>query len=105
MTDSHKRKSKFLSLVLRHEPERIGIRLDEAGWVSVDELLEGCRRAGQVMTRDELAQIVRTSDKQRFALSDDGARLLQGTLPTLIQWGETHPASAMPESGVTLHAS
>src|SRR5215212_1536400 len=75
MSDSHKHKSKFLSLVLRHEPERVGIRLDDAGWVSVDELLEGCRRAGKPMTRDELGQIVRTNDKQRFVLSDDGTRI------------------------------
>ena len=75
MSDRNKHKSKFLSLVLRHEPERVGIRLDEAGWVAVDELLEGCRRAGQAMTREELAEIVRTNEKQRFALSDDGARI------------------------------
>ena len=67
--------SKFLSLVLRHEPERIGITLDPAGWVAVAELLEGCRRAGQHITPDELREIVRTSDKQRFALSDDGDRI------------------------------
>src|SRR4051794_39862703 len=75
MSDLNKRKSKFLSLVLRHEPGRAGISLDEAGWVAVDELLEGCRGAGQVMTREELADIVRTSDKQRFAFSDDGKRI------------------------------
>jgi len=34
----------------------------------------------------------------------DGQRLFEGTLPTLIEWGETHPAAAMPECGVTLHA-
>jgi hypothetical protein len=40
----------------------------------------------------------------QITLRDDGQRLLHGTLPTLILWGETHPASAMPESGVTLQA-
>jgi hypothetical protein len=40
----------------------------------------------------------------QITLRDDGQRLLHGTLPTLIQWGQTHPASAMPESGVTLQA-
>ena len=40
----------------------------------------------------------------QITLRDDGQRLLQGTLPTLIQWGATHPASALPESGVTLQA-
>src|SRR6476469_5986486 len=75
MGDPHKHKSKFLSLVLRHEPERVGIRLDESGWVAVDELLEGCRRAGNRMTLDELKEIVRTNNKQRFAFSDDGTRI------------------------------
>nr|AIA13410.1 Glyoxalase-like domain protein [uncultured bacterium] len=40
----------------------------------------------------------------QITLREDGQRLLHGLLPTLIQWGETHPASAMPESGVTLQA-
>ena len=75
MSDKHKKTSKFLSLVLRHEPELMGITLDDAGWVGVDELLEGCRRKGHSITRDELAEIVRTSDKQRFALSEDGLRI------------------------------
>jgi hypothetical protein len=40
----------------------------------------------------------------QISLRPDGQRLMQGVLPTLIQWGEVHPASAMPESGVTLQA-
>ena len=75
MNEPYKHKSKFLSLVLRHEPGRVGIRLDEAGWVAVDELLEGCRRAGNRMSLDELKEIVRTNNKQRFAFSDDGTRI------------------------------
>lgn len=38
----------------------------------------------------------------QISLRPDGQRLMQGVLPTLIQWGEVHPASALPESGVTL---
>ena len=67
--------SKFISLVLRHEPDRIGISLDPAGWVAVDELLAGLARHGHAITRAELEQIVRSSDKQRFALSNDGNRI------------------------------
>lgn len=40
----------------------------------------------------------------QMSIREDGQRLFDGTLPTLIQWGATHPASAMPESGVTLHS-
>ena len=75
MSDRNKQTSKFLSLVLRHEPERVGISLDPAGWVAVDELLDGCRRACKPISRELLEEIVRTSDKQRFALSDDGLRI------------------------------
>ncbi len=37
--DRVKRLSKFLSLVLRHQPEKIGIELDENGWANVRELI------------------------------------------------------------------
>jgi hypothetical protein len=40
----------------------------------------------------------------QITVRDDGQRLFDGVLPTLIEWGETHPAAGMPESGVTLHA-
>ena len=70
-----KTRSKFLSLVLRHQPDLVGITLDPAGWVAVDDLLAGCRRKGHDISRDELEEIVRTSDKQRFALSEDGTRI------------------------------
>lgn len=63
--------SKFLSLVLRHQPEKIGITLDQAGWVLVAELLDACNRHGFSITEEELEGVVRTSDKQRFAFSDD----------------------------------
>ena len=66
--------STFLSLVLRHEPARIGITVDGAGWTDVDALLAACAAHGVPLTRAELEAIVATSDKQRFALSADGAR-------------------------------
>jgi putative RNA 2'-phosphotransferase len=64
--------SKFLSLVLRHEPDRIGVQLDNAGWIGVDELLAACRRHGTPIERAELEEIVATSEKKRFAFSEDG---------------------------------
>lgn len=69
------RLSKFLSLVLRHDPSRIGIVLGEAGWTDVSALLAAAAAHGVTITRDELAQVVASSDKQRFALSPDGARI------------------------------
>ncbi len=67
--------SRFLSLVLRHRPESIGLHLDGEGWASIDELLGCAAAAGRVLTRDVLAEVVRESDKQRFRISDDGERI------------------------------
>ena len=67
--------SKFLSLVLRHHPETIGIFLDEQGWVEIDELLAATNRFGRKLTRPLLDRVVRENDKQRFAISADGTRI------------------------------
>jgi len=67
--------SKYLSLVLRHDPSVAGITLDPEGWVDVDDLLAGAARHGHAFTREELNEVVRTSDKQRFALSLDAQRI------------------------------
>ena len=69
------RASKFLSLILRHEPERVGLKLGDAGWVGVDELLQAVNSHGVSLTLDELKHIVATSDKKRFAFSEDGLRI------------------------------
>lgn len=67
--------SKFLSLVLRHEPERIGVALDEGGWVDVGALLAACAAHGRPLTRAELDHVVATNNKRRFAFSEDGRRI------------------------------
>lgn len=67
--------SKLLSLVLRHAPRTIGVELDAQGWVAVDHLLERAARHGRPISRAQLHAVVRTSDKQRFALSEDGTRI------------------------------
>ena len=69
------RASKFLSLVLRHEPERVGIMLDDAGWVDVNLLLHAMANHGVRLSREQLEHIVATSDKKRFAFSDDARRI------------------------------
>jgi putative RNA 2'-phosphotransferase len=69
------RTSKFLSLVLRHEPEKFGLRLDSAGWVDVEVLLASCGRHGHPLSRAELDEVVTNNDKKRFALSEDGRRI------------------------------
>jgi putative RNA 2'-phosphotransferase len=67
--------SKFLSLVLRHRPDMIGITLDAEGWVPVEDLLAACAQHGRAISREQLNVVVRTNDKQRFAFSADGSRI------------------------------
>lgn len=62
--------SKFLSLVLRHQPETIGIHLDENGWVNVDELLEKSNKFGKPFDKETLFHLVATNSKKRFALNE-----------------------------------
>jgi putative RNA 2'-phosphotransferase len=64
--------SKFLSLVLRHQPEKIGLRLSQSGWASVEELIKASRQRGIVFTLEELQNVVASNDKKRFSLSEDG---------------------------------
>ena len=67
--------SRFLSYVLRHNPDAIGLTLDRQGWAKVDELLERARAAGVPLDRATLRRVVAENDKQRFALSPDGERI------------------------------
>jgi putative RNA 2'-phosphotransferase len=64
--------SKFLSLILRHKPEELGLELDAAGWVPVNDLLEAAAFRGVKFSREQLDEVVRTNDKKRFAFSADG---------------------------------
>ncbi|MNV23160.1 RNA 2'-phosphotransferase [compost metagenome] len=63
--------SKLLSLVLRHQPEFIGVELDKNGWVSVDSLLEKLQKKAPGTDLERLKQIVLNNDKQRFSFNDE----------------------------------
>ncbi len=75
MADEILRMSKFLSLVLRHKPELIGLTLDQNGWASVEDLIRLANRHGIRLTRPLLMQVVADNEKKRFALSDNGERI------------------------------
>ena len=75
MTKDLTSKSKFLSYVLRHAPESIGLTLDEHGWTAVDDLVTKAAAAGKRINGSTLAEIVATNDKKRFTLSGDGMRI------------------------------
>jgi putative RNA 2'-phosphotransferase len=67
--------SKFLSRHVRHAPADLGLTLQPGGWVEVADLLAGCARRGMAITAEELAEVVRSSDKQRFAFDETGTRI------------------------------
>ena len=62
--------SKFISRILRHEPEIIGITLDEHGWANVDELIAGIAET-RPFSMEMLEEIVRTDEKQRYSFNED----------------------------------
>ena len=62
--------NKFISLILRHKPETIGISLDEHGWANVAELIEGISKT-QYIDMAMLEEIVDTDNKQRYSFNED----------------------------------
>lgn len=70
--------SKYLSKHLRHQPERIGLVLDDGGWVEIDTLIAAAAAHGFRLTREELDHVVATNDKRRFATEGTRIRASQG---------------------------
>lgn len=70
--------SKYLSRHLRHQPDRIGLTLDAAGWVDIDTLIAAAADHGFSFTRLELDHVVATNDKRRFAVEGTRIRANQG---------------------------
>ena len=66
--------SKFVSLILRHKPEIIGIQLDEHGWANVDGLIAEISKTRK-FNREMLEEIVRTDNKQRFTFNEDKTKI------------------------------
>lgn len=74
--------SKFMSLVLRHEPEKIGLNMDSEGWVSVEELINKINghsssklKGTEKITKDIIDEVVDTNEKKRFAYNSDGTKI------------------------------
>lgn len=75
MTDHSVKTSKFLSLVLRHAPETIGLTLDASGWADVHQLLAQAASHGTAITREQLNDVVANDSKMRYTFSIDGLRI------------------------------
>lgn len=67
--------SKFLSMVLRHKPENVGITLDENGWTDVPVLLKQLNAHGITVSLDILKHVVDTNEKKRFAFNENFSRI------------------------------
>ena len=67
--------SKYMSFILRHHPETIGLELDSERWASVEELVTKANASGKSITLEQVQQVVAQNEQKIFALSDDGQRL------------------------------
>ncbi|ENY8552384.1 TPA: RNA 2'-phosphotransferase [Clostridioides difficile] len=65
----------FISLILRHKPETIGIKLDDYGYADVNELIEKINNTGRNINIEILEQIVKEDNKQRYSFNDDRSKI------------------------------
>ena len=91
--------SRFISLILRHKPETIGITLDEHGWADVQKLIDGINRSsGHMLDMELLEEIVRTDEKQRYSFNEDHTliRANQGhSVPVDVELQEMTPPDTL----------
>ena len=73
--DKARKISKFLSLVLRHQPQLIGLKIDAGGWAEVEELITKSRSRQIELHLETLKFVVDNNDKQRFSFSSDHKRI------------------------------
>lgn len=91
---NNQRVSKFLSLILRHKPETIGVSVDQNGWVDLDELIEKMTAHGHPIQRHQIEEVVATNTKQRFKLDQINNRIRanQGhSIPVDVELEEKRP--------------
>lgn len=88
--------SKFLSFVLRHKPDAIGLTLDPQGWASIDELIERANAAGTQFDHDELQQVVETSDKSGQERTNGVRSCIRAFCLSSGSWGQVLDSSILP---------
>lgn len=87
--------SKFLSFILRHSPETIGLELDENGWADVDDLISKCSKDGNTLNMELLEFVVENNDKKRFVFNEDKTKIRasQGhSISVELDLAETEPS-------------
>lgn len=73
--EKHIKLSRFLSLILRHKPEEIGLTLDSQGYLEVEKLLQGINNTGRKIDKDTLDEIVASDNKQRYSYNHDKTKI------------------------------
>ena len=94
---SHPDASRFLCFILRHKPESIGISLNHHGWANVTDLIAGIQKT-QPFSMEQLEEIVRTDDKQRYSFNEDKTliRANQGhSIPVDVELAEMQPPAVL----------
>ena len=104
--------SRYISLILRHKPEVIGITIDEHGWANVEELIQGIEKNNPGFNKEILEEIVRTDNKQRYSFNDDKTLIRAKEPPKILYHGtgEKYIASIdqnglIPKSRLYVHLS
>ncbi len=67
--------SKYLTFILRHEPHSIGMKLDDEGYLNVEDLVKNANASGKSITSEQVQQVVVGHEQKLFTLSDDGTRI------------------------------
>lgn len=67
--------SKYMSMILRHRPEVIGLTLDPHGWADVKALIRGIQGKYPEFNRKTLEEIVESDEKQRYSFDQNGMRI------------------------------
>jgi putative RNA 2'-phosphotransferase len=70
MEQNVKRAAKYMSLLLRHCPEKEGLIMDKFGWVMIKQLIKVLN-----ITKDDLDEIVKEDNKQRFSFDTSKTKI------------------------------
>ena len=88
----------FISLILRHKPEEIGITLDDFGWAKVEDLINGINKSGRQVDMNVLEEIVKTDSKQRYSFNEGKTKIRanQGhSIPVKLELKELEPPNTL----------
>jgi putative RNA 2'-phosphotransferase len=84
--------SKFMSLILRHQPEQFGLKLDNRGFAPIEDLTAAIQTKKSWITEDDIRRIAERSEKQRFEINGSLIRARYGhSVPVAFDEDETEP--------------